>query len=253
MSIAREVSEKVEAGEYFHDAREWYLQKYIYTFIERSYLIVLVLGMFVLMLNCYFYYEAIQPLYKNVPVQIRIKDPAQEFSRITYLGNEEKTFDINQELIKFFSAKFVESIESYDYNNNFKKLRINLNFIKKLANDDIYNYYVDRISLRSRNSLILKYKRNLTKKISVDFTKIEIAEIKDENKVQEIFIEDKPEINNYIATVNFEVTDITKQETKKTNWQAKINLSFETIKYDFNKKGFNDLNFKVNSYESHKI
>lgn len=248
----KELAEKIESGEYFAEAREWYLQRYLFNFIERSYLIVLLIGCGVLFTFALMYYEAIQPIHKNIPVQIRIQDPAEEYSRLIYLGNAEKKFNINNELMKFFSAKFVDAIESYDHKNNFKKLRTNLSYIKSLANEDIYNYYVNRISLRSRDSVILRYKRNLVKKINIDYRTIEIAEVKEENKVKEIF-SDSADIRTYVATVNFEIEDITRQETKKSKWQAKVNIDFETIKYDFEKKEYNNLNYKVTGYESRKI
>lgn len=248
-----ELSEKIESGEYYAEAREWYLKKYIYSFIERSYLIILCGGLIFLMFEAYEYYESMQPIYKQVPVQIRIEDSAEEFSRMIYLGDKKKDFDINKQLIKYFSAKFVEAIESYDYNNDFKKLRINLNFVKNLANDNIYNYYTDRVSLRSRNSVILKYKRNLIKKVNIDFRKIEVGEEKKENKVQEIFGDFESKHKSYVATANFEIEDITKKGTTKSNWIAKIKLKFDPIEYDFEKRDFNDVNFKVTSYESRKI
>jgi|GEM_PF-6179089 len=248
----KELNEKIESGEFFAEARDWYFKTYLYNFIERSYLILLTIIIGCLLFYNFIYYETILPIKKSIPVQIRIQDPAEEYSRLFYLGNKEKNFNANHELIKFFTAKFVKALESYDHKNNFQQLRVNLSYIKNLSSEEVYSYYVDKVSLRSRNSIILKYKRNLVKKVNLDYQKIEVAEIKEENKVQEIFAE-KTDIRTYVATVNFEIEEITKLETRKSNWQSKVTVEFENIQYDFDKKEYNDLNFRVTGYESKKL
>ena len=252
----KELAEKIESGEYFSEARDWYLKKYEYNFIERSYLQLLILSFIILFVFLFTYYNAIQPIKKSLPVKVNISSAADFSTRITYLGNAEKKFDVNEVFIKYFSGRFVEAIESYDYRDNFKKLRVNKNMIETLGSNDIKAYYFDKISIRNADSVILKYKRKITRKITVDTTKIELAPYKEKTNISSVFDDDdsKKQIQKYEATVNFKASEIDDSGNEtKSNWQAKIILSFQTILYNYDKKDFSPLNFKVLNYESKRV
>ena len=250
----RELAEKIESGEYFQEAQNWYLRKYIYNSIERVYLLAIMGGFAFLAVLLLVYYQALLPIKKSLPVQVNIPSVAEFSTRITYLGNAQKNFDINNVYIKYFSERFVEALESYDHRNEFKKLRINKNIIKTLASEDINAYFLDRISIRNRDSIILKYRRDISRYIFVDKGRTEIAPV-EENKSEYSYNEKKNEdIKNYQATVNFTAVEVNKNGSQeRSNWQAKIVLSFQTIKYNHKEKDFSPLNFKVLSYEAKKI
>lgn len=253
----REIAEAVESGEYFNDARNWYMRKYIYGFIERTYIIVIIFCLIFLMYMVNVYKQAIQPIKKSLPIQVNISDSADFNTRITYLGNAEKNFDVNTVYIKYLSERFTEAIESYDYRRDFKKLKTNKNIIETLANSEILGYYLDKISIRNDDSLIMKYKRDFYRIITIDKAKTEISPYAQEEEITSIEIkkdEEEKEIKDYLVTVNFEAAEIDKNGQKYTsNWQAKIILSFQTIKYNLTEKDFSPLNFKVRSYESKKL
>lgn len=246
------IAEKVESGDYFKDARDWYSQKYMMYFIERSYLLLILLFFVFLMFLCYSYYSAILPIKKSLPVKVSISSTADYTARITYLGNEKKEFDINNLYIKYFISRFVEAIESYDYRNDFKKLKISKNIIETLATKDILAYYMDRISIRNPDSITLKFRKKISRTIKVDQSRIEFSEVVDNDEFNS---NSDKKIKNYLATANFEATEYNKDTGEKvvSNWQAKISLSFENIEYNYEEKDFSPLNFKVTNYESKKI
>ncbi len=248
----RELAEKVESGEYFQEAREWYLGKYIYRFVERTYMLMLMFGLILLMLFCYTYYKAIQPIKKSLPVQVEISSAADFSTRITYLGSQNRDFDVNLVYIRYLSGRFIEAIESYDHKKDFKRLRINRNMIETLASPEILGYYTDKISIRNPDSLIMRYRRNTERQIEVDTKKLDIAPLNEEVGFRDNFGK-QPEssIKKYQVTANFTATEIERTGTRKTSeWQSKIILSFQTIEYNFEKGDFTPLNFKVLSYES---
>lgn len=252
----KELAQKIESGEYFLEAREWYLRKYMFYFIERSYLIVFILGILLLMILSISYYNAILPIKKSLPIRVNISSAADFSTRITYLGNAEKKFDINNLYIKYFLGRFVEAIESYDFKYDFKKLKINKNMIETLASKDILSYYIDRISIRNPDSITLKFRKKITRTIAVDSARTEFAEVLDNNDFSEDSKkDDMKEIKKYRATVNFTATETDKDTGQRyiSKWQSKIILSFQTIKYNYEEKDFTPLNFKVLSYESKKI
>ena len=84
MSNTKEIMEKVESGEFFVEARDWYIRKYIYNFIERSYLLILLAFLSFLILLTILYYSSILPIRKNLPVQVNITDTAEQYTKITY-------------------------------------------------------------------------------------------------------------------------------------------------------------------------
>ncbi len=253
----RELAEKIESGEYFHEARDWYIKKYEYHFIERAYLLLMILCFVILFSFLFTYYKSILPIKKSLPIKATITSAADFSTKITYLGNSEKKFDVNEVLIKYFAGRFVEAIESYDYRDNFKKLRINKNMIESLASDDINTYYLDKISIRNSDSIILKYKKKISRKIIVDTATAEIAPYNATTMITPLFSDDKnksKDIRNYQLTVNFDAIERAVTGTQnKSRWQAKIILSFQTILYNYEEKDFSPFNFKVLSYESRKI
>lgn len=246
MSNQKEIMEKVESGEFFSEAQDWYIRKYLYNFIERSYLITLLASVLFLTILTAIYYYDILPIKKNLPVQVNITDAAEQYTRITYLGNKKKGFNINDVITKYLSARFTEAFESYNYENNFNKLEINKNIIGSLGSEGIKHFYLEKTSIRNRDSMVVKYRRNTTREVFVDSHNVTLLE--NENHSIDSGLKD------YTATVNFKVREIkNRKDVEISTWQAKIRIYFEEIYYDFDKKEFNDLNFKVYGYESKKI
>jgi type IV secretory pathway component VirB8 len=248
-----ELADRIESGEYFYDARNWYIRKYVFGFIERTYLIILIFAFIILGFFLFSYYSAILPIKKSLPVKVNISSAADFSTRITYLGNKEKSFDVNDVFIKYFASRFVQAIESYDFRENFKQLRINKNIIDALASNDIKVYYMDKISIRNADSLLLKYKKKISRAIIVDNERVEIAPFSEKSTVSSSFDDKRSEddIKKYAATVNFDAIETDNSGVQnKTKWQAKIILSFQTIKYNYKEKDFTPLNFKVLNYES---
>ena len=241
----RELSQKIESGEYFSEAREWYLKNYIYKFTERTYLIILVCFFLFLLLVLDEYRSAISPIVTNWPVQVTIQDSAEEYSKISYLGNKNKNFDINEILIKYFSARFVEAIESYNYKEDFKKLKKNSKIIEKLGSALIQEYYEKKTSIRSSDSLIIAYRQNVIRDIFVDSKSIKIKKVTD-NK--------NSFLQTYKLSLEYKVRETHKKEgTTISNWASDLEIKFETVRYIRKEKQFNDLNFKVYDYETRKI
>lgn len=242
----KEIAEKVESGEFFIEARHWYIGTYLNRFVERSYLVLILIMLLTLMGLTMYYYVSILPIKKSIPIQVEIKDASEESTRISYMGSKKKDFSIDEILIKYFSARFVEALESYDYREDFKKLKKNQNIINALGNPDIKAYYEDLVSLRSGNSLILKYKKNVIREIFIDPDKIEMAyKGADQNN---------NDIKKYEVSVNFAVKESSRLSgVMVSSWQAKIGLSFENITYNYELKDYSPLNFVVTGYRSLEV
>ncbi|MDX1948949.1 MAG: VirB8/TrbF family protein [Rickettsiales bacterium] len=244
-SYFRELSEKIESGEYFIEAREWYLSTYLSRFFERTYLVIIMLMVFALIVLVIVYYSSITPIKKSVPIKVEIEDASVLSTRISYMGDRKKEFSIDNILLKYLSARFVEALESYDFRQDFKKLDKNKKIISKLGNADINSYYENITSIRSANSLVLKYKKDVIREIFIDPNKIEIA--------PKGALSDS-EIKQYEITINFSARESNRFTGVFVSlWQAKIGVNFENIKYIKDKKDFNDLNFKVTSYKSYEV
>ncbi len=244
-SYFRELSEKIESGEYFIEAREWYLGTYISRFFERTYIIIILLIVLALMILAIYYYSSITPIKKSVPIKVEIEDASVLSTRISYMGDRQKEFSIDTILLKYLSARFVEALESYDFRQDFKKLEKNKRIISKLGNADINTYYQDITSIRSANSLVLKYKKDVIREVFIDPNKIEIA--------TKGTLPDS-EFKQYEITINFSARETNRFTGVFVSlWQAKLGVNFENITYLKDKKDFNDLNFKVTSYKSYEV
>ncbi len=239
----KEIAEKVESGEFFIEARHWYIGTYLNRFVERTYLLVIFVMLAGLLGMSVYYYRSILPIKKSIPIQVEIQDASEESTRISYMGNRRKEFSIDDILIKYFSARFVEALESYDFREDFKKLKKNQNIINTLGNADIKAYYEDLVSLRSGNSSILKYKKNVIREIFIDPERINIA-YKGTDP-------DNNQLKKYEVTINFSVKETNRfTGVSISTWQAKIGLSFENITYNYELKDYSPLNFAVTGYRS---
>jgi type IV secretory pathway component VirB8 len=238
----KEISRMVESGEIFNDARDWYLRTYLLLTIERSWLIVLMAALLFLIFSAYDYRETLLPVKTSYPVMVSIEDSSRQVSKLTKLGDREQGFDINEIYLKLLSSLFIESFESYDFNNDFENLKNNAKIINSLAKENILDDFNDRISVRKINSLTLKYRKNTVRKIEVNKNSLQIEptnQITDGKR-------------KYNASGSFTATEITGSERVTSEWSFKIVLYFHDINYNFEKKQFDDLYFKAFSYEANK-
>lgn len=245
----KDISRMVESGEIFNDAREWYLRTYILTVVERSWLIVLAIAMAFMIGTAYHYYKTLLPIVTGYPVLINIKDSSEQVSRMNYLGNSTKDFDVNKIYTNLLTEVFIKSFESYNWKRDFRTdaagtlTNINSKKIEFLADQKIQEEFNERMSIRKINSYILKYRKNTVRNITVDknsFTAV-AGDLNNEGK------------RKYTVSGRFRADEISAGSTVSSNWEFKIILYFQEIEYNFESKEFNDVYYKVFNYETKKL
>ena len=242
-----DIAEKIDSEEYFEDAKELYMQKYMYPVIERSFFILItVISLLISVVSVYVLIDFL-PLRNPIPMAIGIPDSSKEFATIKYLGSADKKSEetkgaSNNIIIKYLSEKYVKSQEAYDYINNFTLLDRNYNFINQFSSDEIVKKYKYSISIRNPNSIMLKYKQHTSRKIEIDGNST-------------IILKDNSQENSekYVVFIDFYATETNKHAQKTTKWKSIINLNFKDISYNREDSKFDEISYAVTAYRSAEI
>jgi type IV secretory pathway component VirB8 len=239
----KEISRMVESGEIFNDAREWYLRTYLLNTVERSWLIVITFGLIFLIFTAYDYKASLMPIVTSYPVMVTIEDASEQVSRLVKLGDRDLDFNVDDIYLKLLSTEFVKAFETYDWTDDFQKLKNNGKIVSTLAYENIADDYNDRIDMRKITSFTLKYRKNTIRTVEVDKNSLKI----------EATNEEKGENKKFIVTGSFKASEKSLAGVAVSNWNFKIILYFKEIKYNYEKKQFEDLFFKVVNYEATKV
>lgn len=253
-NTTKEFNRLIESGEYFSDARSWYIRKYLGAFVERTFLIMLVFLFGTLLSMTYSYHEKIQPIIKSLPIRVYVPDSAEFYSKIKYLGNDSKDFNINDEVIKFFAGRFVTAWTEYDWRDNFALLKRNKTLIEYLASNYLNLAYQEKISLRGRNSLVSTYRKTLIKKSSVRPRSLQVIE-QDKNELN-LNHDGKSKTNttNYRVQLIYDVFTYKQDGTiTQETFQGVLNLTFDKILFDLEKREYSDFNFTIYEFNSKKV
>lgn len=252
--LRHEIAKKIENGEYFQDAREWYKHKYIFPVIERSYLILITIISVITAILTFSTFNGLFPLQKSFLIVAPVQDQVNDYAKILRIGESgQEKEDADETLINFISGKFVGAFENYNYENNFQQLRSNINFLTEFASPEVLNQYKYYISIRNPNSLMLKYKQQASRKIEVKSLRLLGGTKKEiDKKFAEEGQEPKDE-RQYTAIVDFISTEKTAQGENQSNWQARIDFLYSNVKYNREEKEFSPINYKVVGYQSVEI
>lgn len=132
----QDVARKLEAGEYYTDARSWYTALYVAPVSERSgFLVIAALAGIV-------FFIGVLSLVDLMPISEReriiIANPRMDSTRVKLSPLREKGVSINTSMKKFFAANYVYMWESY----RFPEYQRNFNFIKEHSDPTAFNQYL---------------------------------------------------------------------------------------------------------------
>lgn len=235
-SFLKDIAASIESGDYFKDAREWYHKKYSFPFIERSYLVLLTTVSITISFIAISVLIDFLPLKTKVPVIVGIEDGVSEYAHLKRLRDPEKDVDSNIALTKSLISGFIDAYESYNYEDNFHKLKRNKKYISQFASDGVFDNYKRYISTRNPNSMTLRYRKHTKRDIEVLKDTFELEKDKNSEK--------------YTAFVNFMSYESNVKGIRKSKWQAKIDFHFSDVKYNRKEKKFLPLDFAITNYNA---
>ncbi|MFV9875728.1 MAG: VirB8/TrbF family protein [Rickettsiales endosymbiont of Dermacentor nuttalli] len=217
----------LKSEQYYHDARLWYMRKYIYPILERSLLTFLLL--IILTIFLFIIYEVYNqlPLKKIVPIIVRIQNLTEDTSVIYNIDQKDVSPSIS--LAKYLVSKYVIWRESYSYDN----INVQINKIKNNSTKFVFKQFYNSLSLENANSPVLLYQQHIVRSINIESVSLT-------NQFQ-----------NIIIKFSAKVKDTNRGLEENSLWLANISYDMSDIELIMKKNA--QLNFIVTDYNVQQI
>jgi len=273
------IKESVANRQYFKDALNWYIFRYINPINERSLLLIASLVSALIVYCLYSMLSYIFPLIEKKPIFIRSIDETKYHfylqnlkphpkSAINKEKYDPKITNLNEAVAKKLVSYYVKEFESYDYREtSFDKVNEKFNKIRNLSSKKVYSDFQNMMSSDNPSSPVNFIGKDIQRKIIINSTSIAKKSPQETlNKAKNFFFED--EIPNQ-AEVDFTtITKIADEDGYRDiaeNYIAKITFEFsgtrDTEKFSYKKnkahQAINDkereIKFIVTNYQLLKV
>ena len=243
----------VESGEYYSEARKWYMDKYILPACERNYLILLLVLISCAAVYTYTVLDSIMPITKKIPILVTISDMSQQYAQIKKLSYSDdisvKSDDPDRHIVAYLMEKYIIAKESYDYENNFKQLEKNRSYIQQFSSPEIFRHYEGTISTRNLDSPVLKYRKHTTRTAEPLPESFNIDKRFDEYfATRESAVGSIDQAREYTASMNFIATEQNVRGKMPTKWRAEIDFLYSGVTFNHDEGEFYPLQFTVLDY-----
>lgn len=224
--VLQSIEEYIKSKEYFIDARKWYMEKYLYPFVERSILLITGIVLIVLLIGVSLQLNALFPIIKHVRYSIYGTNTFTKVANVKPLNQSDGSPLMS--IAHIMLENYILQRESYDYD----KLKQQFEYMQNASTKIVFRKFYNYMSLDNSLSPVMryqKYTRRSVKNISLD------------------------NIDGNSATVNFEslAKSTSGEILENMLWQATINYAIDkiNIKLSPNSK----FNFVVTGYKTQLI
>jgi len=236
----QEASVLVESGEYYREAMRWYSTKYHSPIAERALLIIITVGAAVVTLMTIISLFMVLPLVDTKTMIVRVPQSLDRVARVQQLMTDPRG-NPNHAVMEWFVSNFVEVRESYDID---KQERYNVR-VWALSSQPVYAQY--SAYYKGAESPTRRFERHTKRSVSV--RDITVKEVESLGR-----IDGSPaETVDVKATVQFEATELSSREERKSAWVADIAFRFSKIHVDQITGEMTPMEFKVTGYESKQL
>ena len=217
--INRSVAHNVKNGQYFKDAREWYVQKYLCPITERT---ILVIMMSVLLFAAFVTITSIfstLPIERQVPFIVKVSNSIDYYSVIKRIGINSE--DPQRPLTEHLISNYVLGRESYDYS----KLEAQKKRVKGSSSKQVYKRFIADLSINNPTSPILLYQQEIQRTVEI----LSVTLQSSDKSFDSALVKFKATLNNgrtgqkdtsiYSALIAFTISDINEISQTKTPMQ----------------------------------
>jgi type IV secretion system protein VirB8 len=159
------VALNIKSGEYFIDARQWYIRKYVAPIVYRSIALLTFLGFLMLFLCIILDLNSLMPVVKQVQYSIQTKGSYHNRAKIiradTVKGNPLGS------IADIMLQNYVISREQYDYD----KLKSQIKFMQNNSSKVVFRKYNNFISIDNPLSPVMRYQKYIRRSIKILSTK----------------------------------------------------------------------------------
>lgn len=202
---ASDLSARIEGGDYYAQARDWYSLVYIGPISQRIFYIIVTSIAGVIFLMAFAALINLLPISPRVPFVIRANDIMNEVPQIIRFkaANEEP----NPALIRYYLRTYVTMRESYNW-RQFLQLQA---FVRSYTSGEEFREYQQAVSQNNPQSAIRRYGK---------FGELEV-------KIQNVRF--NREVIPHQAEVDFSTILSRNAQQEKTNWTATIAFEYTEL------------------------
>ena len=219
--ILLSVQEYIKSGEYFKDARKWYLLKYLAPIPQRSLLLVVCLLFVTLSVGIGINLESLFPLVTPVRYSIRSNDALSKVA--TILRADQIKNNALGSITDILAQGYVLRRESYDYD----LLKSQFNYIQNNSTRLVFRKFYNFMGIDNAQSPIMLYQKYTRRSVNITSTKYNSN-------------------NEAIITFNSIAKSIGGEIMENRVWQATISFEIDKINMDLPPDA--KFNFAVTGY-----
>lgn len=229
---SRSISQSVKSGEYFKEAREWYIQSYVQVHTQRLFVIlaaVLALGfsamIFGVTMGGYFTEKYPFPMYFDGQLD--------SFMQVTPLSRGVES--VNTSVARYLLSKYVQDREGYDpVSLNSGEWEKKIQRVKAVSSRSVFSDYSTAVDPSNEDSPIIRYKLQTTRAISVD----------------KVVLQEHLGVP-ISALIYYHATEIGSDSQPSTKWVADVRFSMTNIVHKLKQKI--KLQFTVTKYNVEQV
>ncbi len=225
------ISQEIDSGRYFSEAREWYKYVFVKPASDAAFMIVvssIVLIVLTISLSSIY---SIYPMIQKVKIVVFLEDTINFYPNLKRISDQNKT--VKQAVIEYLCSKYVKSKEGYDK----KKFKANYNFILRSSAKNIFANYYQKLTEENE-----------------DDTDYSIAKLnKIGGKINIEIISTSFDKKNNRVTVKFHKKIYNKVGKALSDLILEAQIKYYISDYDFTKSTNTKLKFIVTQYELKQI
>ncbi len=230
---SRSISQNVENGTYFKEAREWYIDNYLHPYTQRLYMTLVALS------SLFFAFLIASVTLsgywvQRYPFPVYFDDQIASFLHIKPLARGKESVNIS--VARYLITHYMQNREGYKPAELSEEAWQNkLNKVRALSSRSIFSTYINEVDpSQNPDSAVIRYKTHTKRHIEIEKVK---------------FIE-----NNVVpvaAKVYYKAVEITKNIETITHWVANITFSMSNLEVATDQKI--KLQFTVTKYNVDQV
>ena len=254
------IKESVLNGQYFKDARDWYIFRYITPICDRALLATMIIVIFCTLYTIKIIGESIFPLVVAQAIFIPPNDPTIYETKLTKIKpkKNEANFDaevqtFDESILKYLIVNHIKDRESFDFRKGrIEDVNKKFSHIKNNSTFREYKNFQAIMSKDNKNSPIHFFGKNVIKNITINSIKFKRREGKNAIEKALFYITNSPPLE---ADVDFTSTTISTNDMNEKDY--KYERFLVKLKYDYQQIFKNDrqssVGFTINRYSLYRM
>ncbi len=254
------IKESVLNGQYFKDARDWYIFRYITPICDRALLATMIIVICCTLYTIKIIGESIFPLVVSQAIFVPPKDPTIYETKLTKIKpkKNEANFDaevqtFDESILKYLIVNHIKDRESFDFRKGrIEDVNKKFSHIKNNSTFREYKNFQAIMSKDNKNSPIHFFGKNVIKNITINSIKFKRREGKNAIEKALFYITNSPPLE---ADVDFTSTTISTNDMNEKDY--KYERFLVKLKYDYQQIFKNNrqssVGFTINRYSLYRM